>query len=273
MAAGPLCETRWQLYLIQNMSEQRKTSVVALVPARAGSLRVANKNVRLLHGHPLMAYSIAAAIESQIFDAIIVSTDAEEYAEIAREYGAEAPFLRPRELAKSNSPDIEWISYTLKALRDENRNFDAFCILRPTSPFRQSETIVRAWQTFLAHPEADSLRAVEKCQQHPGKMWVIQDEIMSPLLPFHNGAVPWHSSGYQTLPEIYVQNASLEIAWSRVIFSKATISGNIIVPLISIGYEGFDINDENDWVVAQVLLSRGLARLPNIGASKVSMEP
>ena len=111
-------------------------AAVALIPARAGSERVPGKNVRPLAGHPLLAYSIAAAHESAIFDAVVVSTDSEQIAEIALRYGAAAPELRPPEIATATSPDIEWV---LHAMRD--RGEDAFAILRPTSPFRTAGTI------------------------------------------------------------------------------------------------------------------------------------
>jgi N-acylneuraminate cytidylyltransferase len=236
--------------------------VVALIPARAGSKRVPGKNVRLLAGHPLMAYTIAAARHSGIFADVIVSTDAEAYAEIARRYGAEVPFLRPAEMAGELSPDIEWVEYTLQRLAAAGRHYDAFSILRPTSPFRQPETIRRAWQQFLAGQPADSLRAVEKCKQHPGKMWVIRNGRLLPLLPLGPAEQPWHSTPYQALPEIYVQNASLEIAWSRVVFITRTIAGTTIIPFLTEGYEGLDINDEKDWWYAEHLLVHGQARLP-----------
>lgn len=94
------------------MSEN-KLDIVALIPARAGSKRVPDKNIRPLAGHPLIAYTIAAALESKIFSDVIVSTDSENYADIAKYYGAEVPFLRPEGLAGDQSPDIEWLAYTL----------------------------------------------------------------------------------------------------------------------------------------------------------------
>lgn len=240
-------------------------SIVALIPARSGSRRMPDKNIRPLAGHPLMAYTIAAALQSGVFDAVIVSTDAGRYAEIARHYGAEVPFLRPAEFAGPLSPDIEWVEYTLKRLRDEGRVYDCFSILRPTSPFRQPETIRRAWREFLQEEGVDSLRAVEKCRQHPGKMWVVRGRRMMPLLPLSPAEQPWHSSQYQSLPEVYVQNASLEIAWTRVVFEGRTIAGTVIMPFFTQGYEGFDINEAKDWWYAEYLLARGEARLPEIG--------
>ena len=225
--------------------------------------------MRALQGHPLLAYTIASAIESAVFDAVVVSTDSEETAAIARHYGAEVPFLRPAECAGDRSPDIEWVQYTLSELTRRGRTWDCFSLLRPTSPFRGAETIRRAWATFTAQDGVDSLRAVEKCGQHPGKMWVLQGDRMVQLLqPTDPAAPPWHSMPYQALPHIYVQNASLEIAWTRVVSEKRTIAGDVLVPFLTRGYEGFDINDPHDWMIAERLLADGTVTLP-----PVSQEP
>jgi len=254
------------------MPRDTTPSIVGLIPARAGSKRVKNKNIKPLAGHPVLAYTIAAARESGIFGDVIVSTDSEQFVEIARHYGASVPFLRPEEYAGDRSPDIEWIEYTLGHLRDEGKAYDCFAILRPTSPFRKAETIRRAWTTFLAEEGVDSLRAVEKCKQHPGKMWVVRGHRMFPLLPIGPKEQPWHSSQYPTLPEVYIQNASLEIAWSRVIFENRTIAGDSYVPFITDGDEGYDVNDVADWVYAEYLLEHGEASLPPVSASPHPVE-
>jgi CMP-N,N'-diacetyllegionaminic acid synthase len=237
-------------------------SIVALIPARGGSKRVPGKNVRTLGGHPMIAYTIAAAVDSRVFDAVIVSTDSEEVAGIARQYGAEVPLLRPAAFATDISPDIEWLEHILEELRAGGRTWDCFSLLRPTSPFRTAETIRRAWARFTAQQGVDSLRAVEKCAQHPGKMWIVRGDRMVPLLPF--GEPPWHSTPYQALPPVYVQNASLEIAWTRVVRERRTIAGDVLVPFLTEGYEGFDINDAYDWMVAERLLADGSVKLPPV---------
>ncbi len=237
-------------------------SIIALIPARAGSKRVPDKNIRPLAGHPVVAYTIAAALQSEIFDAVVVSTDSERYADIARYYDAEVPFLRPPEFAGDLSPDIEFAEYTLGQLKSQGGNYDCFSILRPTSPFRHAETIQRAWKAFLAEEGVDSLRAVEKCRQHPGKMWIVRDKRMMPLLPLNPPEQPWHSSQYQSLPEVYVQNASLEIAWTTVVFEGRTIAGNVLMPFFTQGYEGFDVNQPYDWQLAEELIRNGQASLP-----------
>ena len=242
-------------------------SCIALVPARAGSKRVPGKNVRPLGGHPLLAYTIAAARASGVFADVLVSTDSSDTAAIAAHYGAAVPFLRPDALAGDFSADIDWIEYTLGRLGAEGRRFDAFSILRPTSPFRQAATIRRAWARFLAANGADSLRAVEPCRQHPGKMWIVAGERMTPLLPGGPTDPPWHSTPYQALPPVHVQNASLEIAWTRVVTDGRTIAGREIVPFITDGFEGFDVNDAKDWWYAEHLVGERLASLPAVEAA------
>ena len=240
--------------------------VIALIPARAGSKRIANKNVRLLAGHPLLAYTICAAREAGVFDRVIVSTDSADIAAIARHYGADVPFLRSAEYAADKSPDIEWLAHLLGKLREAGELPDAFALLRPTSPFRQPATIRRAWRTFLDAGEVDSLRAIEKCRQYPGKMWRVAGNRMTPLMqkPEGEGGAPWHSTPYQALPPVYIQNASLEIAWTSVVLDKGSITGEGLTPFITEGHEGFDLNDPYDWIVAEHLANSGDAKLPAV---------
>ena len=200
-----------------------------------------------------------------MFDAVIVSTDSEETAAVARHYGAEVPFLRPAAFATDTSPDIEWVEYTLRELRTQGRTWDAFSLLRPTSPFRTPDTIRRAWRQFNSERGVDSLRAVELCAQHPGKMWVVDGSRMRPLLDQPEPRTqPWHSTPYQALPRVYVQNASLEIAWTRVALEQHTIAGDALMPFITEGDEGFDINDPHDWMIAERLLMDGAVALPHV---------
>lgn len=241
-----------------------KPKSVAFIPARSGSKRVPDKNIKLLNGHPMLTYTVRAAIDSGVFDSVICATDSEIYADVARHYGAEVPFLRSSEISGDKSPDIEWVVWMLNMLKQSGSEFEIFSILRPTSPFRLPDTIRRAWELFINDPTADSLRAIEKCKQHPGKMWMIRGKRMLPLMPFSLGDTPWHSSQYAALPEVYAQDASLEIAWSRVPLQQNSIAGEAIIPFISHGLEGFDINDLEDWWLAERLLAKQEAILPII---------
>jgi len=237
---------------------------VAFIPARSGSKRVPDKNIKLLGGHPLLAYSVSAALACGIFDAVICATDSRLYADIAVHYGAESPYLRSAAISDDASPDIEWILWLLDLLKKDGREFDVFSILRPTAPFRLPKTIQRAWNVFEQDPGADSLRAVAKCVQHPGKMWIIQGGRMLPLLPFSRNGIPWHSNQYKALPDVYVQDASLEIAWTRTPLEKKSIAGETVISFISQGLEGFDINTPEDWLLAEHYVKTGEARLPAV---------
>ena len=238
--------------------------VVAFIPARSGSKRLPNKNIKSFFGHPLLAYTVRAAIDSCVFDSVICATDSKLYADIAKYYGAEAPFLRPAEISTDESPDIEWVTWMLRALKESGHDYEYFSILRPTSPFRLPETIRNAWEVISSDRDADSLRAIEMCMQHPGKMWVVRGKRMLPLMPLTNGFTPWHSCQYATLPEIYCQNASLEIARSRIALEQNTIAGEAIIPFISKGLEGFDINKHEDWFLAEQYVAKSEVLLPEI---------
>ena len=239
-------------------------SAVAFVPARAGSERVPRKNVRPLAGHALLAYAIETAFQSGVFERVVVSTDAEEIADVARWYGADVPFLRPVEYATSTSPDVEWLRFTLERLAEP---YDVFAIIRATNPFRGPDAVRRGLDQLLATPEADSLRAVELVKQHPGKMWVVDEggRTMRPLLDQSHLDVAWHAGQYQALPPVYTQNSALEIAWTRVVSETGTREGRVVAPFLTQGHEGFNVDDEEDWERAERLVASGAAALPAVG--------
>jgi CMP-N,N'-diacetyllegionaminic acid synthase len=239
------------------------TRAVAFVPARSGSERVPGKNVRPLAGHPLLAYAIATAHQSEVFERVVLSTDSDQIAEVARAYGAEVPFLRPSEYATSTSPDVEWLRDTIERL---DESYDLFAIVRATNPFRGPAALRRGFDQLLATPEADSIRAVELVKQHPGKMWLLDDDrrTMRPLLDQSSLDVAWHAGQYQALPHVYVQNSALEIAWTRVVPETGTREGRVVAPFFTEGYEGLNVDDEEDWQRAEALVASGAAVLPAI---------
>ena len=238
-------------------------SAIALIPARSGSQRVPGKNTLPLAGHPLIAYSIAAAHESGVFGATVVSTDSEEIAEIARRYGAVVPGLRPAEMSTATSPDIEWVLHVMGG-RDE----EIFGILRPTSPFRTGDTIRRALERLVElGGRADSIREVEPVRPHPGKMWTLDGDLLQPLLAQPKDETPLHSRQYAALPTVYTQNSSLELAWSRVLEDPVpTISGQRVAPFFTDAWEGFSIDYPGDIELAERAVAGGEAVLPSVPA-------
>lgn len=255
--------------------------MVALIPARAGSKRIPGKNTRLLAGEPLIAWTIRAAQASGVFDLVLVSTDDPAIGDIVQTLNGDTPIRqrakwieRPAELATDDAPDIGWVRHAIGMAAKYGENylaapfspFSAFAILRPTSPFRTAETIQRAYKQFI-HDETHSLRAVQPVKEHPGKVWEYAGRGY-PMTPILNrtrlDGTPWHSSPTQSLPTFYIQNASLEMAWTYVVTSFGTISGNKVAPFFTEGYEGFDLNTEEDWQQAERLLAEGTVALPTL---------
>ena len=222
-----------------------KRKIIALIPARSGSERIKNKNIINFFGKPLIFYSINSAIKSSLFDKIVVSTDSKKYAKIAKKYGAEVPFLRPKKISKSSSSDYEWVKFTMDKLAKKKQFFSHFFILRPTSPLRSEKTILRAWKIFNNF-KTESLRAVEEVKQNPGKMWSVKDKFLEPLLNYKVNNQPCYNNQSKVLRKIFVQNASLEISSVDVLKKYKTITGKKIVPFFTKGYEGYDINYPSD---------------------------
>lgn len=228
------------------MNDSKK--IIAFIPARSGSKRIPNKNLYLLNGHPLIAYSIQAALNSNVFDSVVCVTDDEQYAKVAEYYGAEVPFLRPIDISTDTSPDIEWLKWILNELDKLGRTFDIYSILRPTSPFRKSSTIIKAFEEYF-ESGAEGLRAVQKCKEHPGKMWIKKNNRIIPLINESIDNTPMHSHQYATLPVRYIQNASLEICKTLIPIHHNKIIGDDIYPFINENLEGFDINSSEDIIL------------------------
>lgn len=228
--------------------------ILAFIPARAGSKRIPNKNIKLLHGKPLIAYTIEAAKKSRHINRIVVSTNSEEIAAVARNYGADVPFFRPDEISGVDSTEMEFFEHALNwFIENENYEPDLIVLLYPTSPFRKAESIDMAIEDMLRHPEADSLRSVKKCSEHPYKMWVVENGYLKPFVK-NAEKRDMHTLSYHLLPEVYIQNASIYITKPSTIKNKRSPTGDIIVPFIMDEIESVDINTYVDFIFAEMLL-------------------
>lgn len=238
-------------------------NITALIPARANSKRIPGKNIKHFFGHPLLAYTIRRAIDSGVYNRIIVSTESDEIAQVAKQYGAEI-FVRPEEFAQDDSSDIDWIK---DALGMFNVKPDILCILRPTNPFRSKRMLIMSMLEFIQGLGFDSMRAIEPVKQHPYKMWS-KLNLDNEILPLILGALDEEkefTKPTQSLPEYYVQNGSLEIIWTKTIEKFDNVCGETIMPYFTEGYEGFDLNTQEDWILAEELVKRGLVKLPDMG--------
>jgi len=227
-------------------------NILAFIPARAGSKRVPNKNLLPLKGKPLIAYTIEAALKAQRVTRIIVSTDSEEIAAVARTHGAEVPFLRPAEIAQSDSTEMQFFTHALDwLLVHEGYSPDLLVLLYPTSPFRKSASIDAAIEKMLGHPEADSLRSIRLCNEHPYKMWVEEGGYLQPLVKKTDKNS--HTLSYQLLPKTYIQNASIYITRPRTIREKGSPTGDVIIPFVMDEFESVDINTPLDFRIADLM--------------------
>lgn len=174
----------------------KKTEVLALIPARGGSKGIPRKNINLFAGYPLICYSIAAGLQAESVTRVIVSTDDAEIAGVARDWGAETPFLRPAELAQDQTTDLPVFQHALQWLKEnEGYSPDLVIQLRPTSPIRPRHCVDKAVALMQQHPEADSVRGVVPSGQNPYKMWRMneKDDSMTPLMSLEGVAEPFNA--------------------------------------------------------------------------------
>jgi CMP-N,N'-diacetyllegionaminic acid synthase len=233
--------------------------IVAIIIARGGSQRVPNKNIRLLAGRPLLGYSIRAAKGSRYVSRIIVSTDSDDIADVARHEGAEVPFRRPAEISQSHSTELQAMEHALGWLKDQEAyEPDVVVLLRPTSPFRTTATIDRAIDLLRCDPCAHCVRTVRLCSEHPHKMWVMANDgtRIRSLIPAEQKLSEAHTLSYHLLPTVYIQNASMDVFRPSNVWNLRSTTGTEIIPLVNDEFESVDINTEIDFLLAETLISR-----------------
>jgi N-acylneuraminate cytidylyltransferase len=202
-----------------------RPKILALIPARGGSKGLPRKNVLPLLGRPLIAWSIQQANNSSHITRVIVSTDDEEIAAIARDWGAEVPFMRPAEFAQDLSPDMDVFRHALLWLNENDGYIPELVVhLRPTGPARRVTKIDNAISLIMQHPEADSLRSVALAQQTPFKMWFMDGAFLKPVITLP-GVKDAHSVARQRLPKAYWQNGYVDIIRPRAVLEKNSMVG------------------------------------------------
>ncbi len=236
------------------------THILTLIPARGGSKGILRKNIRNFAGWPLVAWSIAAAKQSKLVTRVIVSTDAEEIAAVAREYGAETPFLRPAEFAQDKTTDLPVFEHALKWLEEvEGYKPGIIVQLRPTSPIRPPGMVDAAISILINHKDADCVRGVVPAAQNPHKMWRFSgdDKPMKPLLGVEGIAEPYNAPR-QILPPIYWQTGHIDAIRVSTIAEKHSLTGDVIYPLMIDPRYTVDIDTLPDWAKYEALVYSGL---------------
>jgi YrbI family 3-deoxy-D-manno-octulosonate 8-phosphate phosphatase len=250
------------------------TEILALIPARGGSKGIPRKNIRNFAGYPLIAWSIAAAKQSQFVTRVIVSTDDEEIAAVARTHAAETPFLRPAEFAQDNTTDLPVFEHALAWLEaNEHYQPDVLIQLRPTSPIRPRDCVDSAIRILTEHEDADCVRGVVPAGQNPHKMWRFAgaDRPMNPLLEVDGIAEPYNAPR-QILPPVYWQTGHIDAIRASTIREKHSLTGDVIYPLVIDPRYTVDIDHLSDWAKYEALANSGL-EIVAPGRSKRPMPP
>ncbi len=237
-----------------------RPEVLAIIPARGGSKGIPRKNIKLFAGFPLIAYSIAAAKQSELVTRVIVSTDDAEIAAVSREWGAETPFLRPSEFATDHAQDLPVFRHALEWLT-ENEGYRPEIVvqLRPTSPIRSKTMVDDAVRLLIAHPEADSVRGVVPSGENPYKMWRIDPVTgaMQGLLKVDGLDEPYNAPR-QILPATYWQTGHIDaIRPDRTFMVSDKISGDVVMPLMVDPAFTVDIDTPDDWARYETLVYNG----------------
>ncbi len=229
-----------------------KEQVCAIIPARSGSKGMKDKNIRLLKGHPLIAYAVAAAKQAKNVDRVIVSTDSEKYAEIAREYGAETPFLRPVEISGDTSTDLEFIQHAIFWFYEHEGKVPEYWVhLRTTNPLRHPESVDEAIQFIKENKEATALLSVNAPQNilTPYK-WLIKDEQYLKSIFFDN--VDAANMPRQSYPEAYIRTLVVDIIKTETILREQKLFGSKVLAFDTEYY--CDIDDEKSFAECEALL-------------------
>ena len=248
------------------------TEILALIPARGGSKGIPRKNIRTFAGYPLIAWSIAAAKQAECVTRVVVSTDDPEIAAVARQYGAEAPFLRPSEFAQDNTTDLPVFEHALAWLA-ENESYtpEILIQLRPTSPVRPKACVDSAVKILMEHRDADCVRGVVPAGQNPHKMWRLAGEgqPMKPLLEVDGITEPYNAPR-QILPLVHWQTGHIDAIRVSTIKQKKSLTGDVVYPLLIDPRYTVDIDNLSDWAKYEALVYSGL-ELVSPGTRKRSM--
>jgi CMP-N,N'-diacetyllegionaminic acid synthase len=228
-------------------------NILAIIPARSGSKTIRDKNIRIINGKPLLAYSIEHALHSSFVTRVIVSTDKANYSVIAKKYGAEVPFIRPANISDDNSTDLEVFSHALSwLLKNECYSPDICVHLRPTYPIRDPRDIDSMIEILINNPKIDSVRSIVISPETPFKMWFLNnDGILQPIIECKIPEA--YNRPRQILPVTYLQNACIDIVRTSTITTKHSMTGDLIYGYVM----------EHNWDIDQIEQLRRARKILN----------
>lgn len=223
-------------------------NIIALIPARGGSKKVPKKNIYLLKGYPLIAYSIIACRLSQLIDRIIVSTDSDEIADIAKYFGAEVPFLRPAEISTDTSTDLDFFKHSMEWFQIKDSYIPRYFVhIRPTTPLRDSLEIDSAIRLLDSHPEATSLRSVFAIEETLFKCFEIRDDnFLKPV--GKDKRKEFYNLPRQMFPQLYRPNGVVDIIKTETVFFSDSLHGNKMLAFKTINVGEIETIEDFDYI-------------------------
>ena len=225
--------------------------IITIIPARSGSKSIPKKNIQLLAGKPLLAHSIEYSLRSKIVSRTIVSTDSEDIANLAVNFGADVPFIRPCCFAEDTSVDYEFMRHALDYFEAEGEIYDAYVLLRPTSPLRPLGLIEQAALLLEKFTEATSIRCMAQVSEHPYRIWTGD----GPVHPVLDDLYEPYNMPRQSLPKMLFQTGDLEMV-RRDTLLNGSVSGGCVYPLLIDHQEMTDIDNWDDLKQANERLKR-----------------
>ncbi len=229
--------------------------ILAIIPARGGSKSLPGKNIKMLAGKPLIAWTIEAALKSKYLDRVIVSTDDKKIAAIAKKYHAEAPFLRPVKLAKDKSPTVPVLLHALRWLKSkEGYSPDAIVTLQPTSPLRRAEHIDEALRLFYK-TGSDSVASVCRAEHSPYWMIKVTGNRVFPFMKNYS-----EHKRRQDLPPVYRPNGAVYVTRCGVLMKQKRMLGRDTRAIVMNAESSVDIDTVFDFKLAETFLKEKRAR-------------
>lgn len=227
--------------------------IIALIPARGGSKGLPGKNIITLAGQPLIAYSIKEAKKCKYLDRIVVSTDDADIARVARKYGAEAPFLRPKELAKDTSPTIDAILHALDWFEDKGEKFDLFVLLEPTSPLREETDITKSIEILLENKKAKSIVGIAKLESaHPEFNLILNKEGF--IRRWTDKSGNFRVLRRQDLTDVYFFEGTIYVSYVKTLREKRSFYHGQTLGYVVPRYKSLEIDDIYDLKMAEAII-------------------
>lgn len=230
---------------------KEKTKCIAIIPARGGSRGLPRKNIRLLAGKPLIVWTIEQAKNSRYIDEVIVSTDDREIAEISEEYGAEVPFLRPKKLARDDSPIIDAIIHAINWFEERSEYFDIVVLLEPTSPLRKENDLDNAIELFFENiDKADSLVSVGELHlENPYIMKTIEKGYVKPFIEIGKNIYQ-----RQQFPKVYFPYGVIYLSKTDALKKYKTFYQEKTIPYFIERWQNYEIDDLYDFICIEGIL-------------------